>query len=319
MTSLKRADRTRTEDPSEIARIAARFYTELYTGNQTSTTDQYILLNYVDKTLSADDRGKLEEPISEKENKSPCPDGLTAEFYQAFDGEFAPTLQRLFNEALTTDNPMDFSKKATIILNYKRKGDAESLSNWRPISLLNVDIKLLTRILVCRIQRTIMSIIYLDQCGFALGCQAQENALVIHQTIEYAAKENCKGTFLFLDQEKAYDRVSWHWLERYLEKFNFGSRFRSFIQRLHNGYQASVSISGSLTVPFPITRGIRQGDPLSPYLYNITVEPILVAIRSKIWCIAIPRLPQSITTLTYADDLTVGVADQQDVTNLSAH
>ncbi|KAL1919872.1 uncharacterized protein VTP21DRAFT_1804 [Calcarisporiella thermophila] len=274
MTSLKRADGTRTEDPSEIARMAAHFYTKLYTRDQTSTTDQDTILNYVDKTLSADDRGELDEPISEEavrkaiqlapKNKSPDPDGLTAEFYQAFEEEFAPTLQRLFNEALMTDNPMDFSKKATIILIYKRKGDAESLSNWRPISLLNVDIILLTRLLARRIQRVITSIIHPDQCGFAPG-----------------------------------HRVSWHWIERCLDKFNFGPRFRSFIQPLHNGYQASVSISGSLTAPFPITRGVRQGDPLSPS-------------RD----IAVPRLPRSITTLAYADDLTVGVADQQDITNL---
>ncbi|KAL1916817.1 uncharacterized protein VTP21DRAFT_5521 [Calcarisporiella thermophila] len=127
--------------------MAAHFYTELYTGEPTSTTDQDIILNYVDKTLSAEKRGKLEEPISEEENKSPGPDGLTAEFYRAFEDDFALMLQQLFNEALMLDNPMDFLKKATIVLIYKRKGDAESLSNWRPISLLNVDIKLLTRIL----------------------------------------------------------------------------------------------------------------------------------------------------------------------------
>ncbi|KAL1916212.1 uncharacterized protein VTP21DRAFT_5829 [Calcarisporiella thermophila] len=105
-------------------------------------------------------------------------------------------------------------------------------------------------------------------------------------------------------------------MERCLEKFNFGSRFRSFIQHLHNGHQALVSISGSLTAPFPITRGVRQGDPLSPYHYNIAVEPLFAAIRSKIRGIAVPGLPRSITTLAYADDLTVGVADQQDITNL---
>ncbi|KAL1914127.1 uncharacterized protein VTP21DRAFT_11742, partial [Calcarisporiella thermophila] len=164
--------------------------------------------------------------------------------------------------------------------------------------------------------RVITSIIHPDQRGFAPGRQAQENALAIHQTIEYAAKENCKGTFLFHDQAKAYNRVSWHWMEQCLEKFNFGPRFRSFIQPLHNGYQASVSISRSLTAPFPITRGVRQGDPLSPYLYNITVEPLLATIRSKIRGITIPGLSRSITTLAYADDLTVGVADQQDISNL---
>ncbi|KAL1924945.1 uncharacterized protein VTP21DRAFT_4599 [Calcarisporiella thermophila] len=99
-----------------------------------------ILLNHVDKALSTEARGNLEEPISEEEvrrairlapkNKSPGPDGITAEFYRAFEDELAPTMQRHFNEALTTDNPINFSKKATIVLIYKRKGDAELLSNW---------------------------------------------------------------------------------------------------------------------------------------------------------------------------------------------
>ncbi|KAL1915023.1 uncharacterized protein VTP21DRAFT_7728 [Calcarisporiella thermophila] len=124
MTSLKRADGTRTEDPSEIARMATHFYTELYAGDPTSTTDQNTLLNHVDKTLSTEAREKLEEPISEEEvrrairlapkNKSPGPDGITAEFYRAFEDELAPTIQLLFNEALTMDSPINFSKKATI-------------------------------------------------------------------------------------------------------------------------------------------------------------------------------------------------------------
>ncbi|KAL1914479.1 uncharacterized protein VTP21DRAFT_8862 [Calcarisporiella thermophila] len=115
MTSLKRADGTRTEDPSEIARMATHFYTELYAGDPTSTTDQNTLLNHVDKTLSTEAREKLEEPISEEEvrrairlapkNKSPGPDGITAEFYRAFEDELAPTIQLLFNEAPHNGQP----------------------------------------------------------------------------------------------------------------------------------------------------------------------------------------------------------------------
>ncbi|KAL1914261.1 uncharacterized protein VTP21DRAFT_9075 [Calcarisporiella thermophila] len=87
-------------------------------------------------------------------------------------------------------------------------------------------------------------------------------------------------------------------------------------QWLSSGALNHSANQGRPTTPFPITRGLRQGNLLSPYLYNITAKPLLAAIKCKIRGISVPGLPRSITTLAYADDLTVGVADQQDITNL---
>ncbi len=94
--------------------------------------------------------------------------------------------------------------------------------------------------------------------------------------------------FLSLDQEKAFDRVDHHCLFKTLEAFGFGTHFISLVKLLYNDIYSMLRINGSLTRPFPLTKGIRQGCPLSGLLYSISNEPLLAMLRKQLCGFGVP-------------------------------
>ncbi|KAL1914348.1 uncharacterized protein VTP21DRAFT_8987 [Calcarisporiella thermophila] len=127
--------------------------------------------------------------------------------------------------------------------------------------------------------------------------------------------EETRGKLVHLDNEKAYDRIDREWLIQSLQAFGFSEKYTRLIKPIYMNNQASLILSNHLTTPFPVNQGIRQGDPLSPLLYNIAIEPLLIKLKSVISGIKIPNIP-SIVTTAFADDITVAVADQRDADTL---
>ena len=115
---------------------------------------------------------------------------------------------------------------------------------------------------------------------------------------------------VFLDQEKAYDRVNWSYLLRCLQTFGFGPRWLLAIQSLVQNLRASVLVNGFRSLTFSIQQGLPQGDPLSPLLYNIILEPLLAHLRQNLQGLQFPTL--SFSTSAFADDVVVGLAHATD-------
>ena len=197
-----------------------------------------------------------------KNNKSPGQDGICVEFY----------------EIGLDDRRLTHSQYLAIIKLLYKKGDRHNVKNSRPISLLNVDFKILSKTLAERIKCVLPEIIHTDQRGCIQGRFIGENIRLIEDIVQ---EKDDDSVVLLLDQEKAFDRVEWSWMFDVLRKFNFGERFITWIETLYKFSKSAIMTNGHLSKYFHISRDIRQGDAMSALLFIIQSEPLAETIRSS--------------------------------------
>ena len=126
-------------------------------------------------------------------------------------------------------------KQALITLIEKRGKDRSLLENWRPISLVNVDAKIMSKVIATRIKNVLTSIIYHNQTGFIKDRYIGETVRSIFDIIDYTVDENIPGLLIFIDFQKAFDSLEWNFLLRCLESFNFGSSLIRWV--INNGIE----------------------------------------------------------------------------------
>ena len=239
------------------------------------------------------------------DKKSPGEDGFTKEFYQTFFDLIGKDLL----------NSYDSFHKGSLSITQKRgsitlipKGDVNltNLKNWRPISLLNVDYKLLSKVLAKRMELILPKLIHTDQTGFISGRYIGQNIRLLSDIMEFSDSKKIQGNLLFVDFEKAFDTLEWSFILKTLEAFNFGDNFKKWVSVLYNNAQSSIMNGGFMTNYFEISRGVRQGCPLSPSLFILAVELLALKIRQNPNCRGI-QLPndQEVKTSQFADDTTI--------------
>ena len=248
-------------------------------------------------------------------NKSPGPDGLPAEFYifafPLIGKEFVKLLNRVWLEGTL---PLT-QRQCLITLICKDKNNADRLSNWRPISLLNCDYKILSKTLSSRLSKVLEEIIHPDQTCSIPGRTIQDNLHLIRNLIEYSNDKNTAAAILSLDQSKAFDRVSHEYLFNVLHSFGFGPQFISLVKLLYTDIYSSVLVNGYVGREFPVSCSVRQGCSLSPLLYVLSIEPLAHRIRldPMIKGISIPGSLDICKISQYADDTNLFVSDENSV------
>ncbi len=175
----------------------------------------------------------------------------------------------MYNDSLVNGSLPLTLTQASISLILKRDKNPDKCGSWRPISLLNLDVKLLAKVLACRLDPCLPEIISEDQTGFIRGRQLSSN---IRRLLKY---------YFFKRPEKAFDRVKWNYLFTILERFGFGPLFTSWIRLLYTAPVASVRTNFLCSQYFPLTRGTCQGCPLSPLLFALAIEPLSIALKSS--------------------------------------
>jgi hypothetical protein len=163
----------------------------------------------------------------------------------------------------------------------KPQKDLEMLKNWRPITLLNQDYKYLTKLLANRLEKKLGEIISTDQSGFVKGRYIGCNIQRIQNTIEMCKMENLNGTLVNIDFEKAFDTIEWHFIYKSLEILNFPQKFIEWIRSLYSNIETCIINNGNTSNYFNPERGVRQGCPISPYLFIITTEIMNRWIKEK--------------------------------------
>jgi hypothetical protein len=242
-------------DDMDILKECVNYYNVLYSSKVIckNDIDEYLAKTEVDCILSDEDKLASDKPIDQEElfsavnsmklNKSPGPDGLPIEFYKQFWDNICNILFRSFIESLSKGELSVSQTRAIIRLIYKKR-DKQLLKNWRPISLLNSDYKILTTALSKRLKTILPKLISNDQTAYIKGRYIGENIRLINDIIEYSVENGCSGSIIFLDFEKAFDSLEWNFMFAALEKFNFGATFINYIKCIYNRCLSCITNKG---------------------------------------------------------------------------
>uniref|UniRef100_A0A2D4JWW4 Reverse transcriptase domain-containing protein n=1 Tax=Micrurus paraensis TaxID=1970185 RepID=A0A2D4JWW4_9SAUR len=236
--------------------------------------------------LTEEERERLNEEINieeikeaickQKNNKIPGTDGLPAELYKNLGETLDPTLSELYNKILKGAELPRSWRKAYIILIPKEGADTTYINNYRLISLLNTDDKIFMNVMAERLKKMLSRHIHTDQNGFLPARQLKNNIRTVLDILEYyEVHPEKQSALVFLDAQKAFDKVNWEFMRQQVKEMNFGVKFGKMIESIYSRQEARVVINGETTKPFEIERGVRQGCPLSPLLFIITLEILL--------------------------------------------
>ena len=243
-----------------------------------------------------------------KNNKSPGNEGLTAEFYKHFWPVLGNLLVDSLNAAHITGKLSNSQRKAVIrLIEKKSNKDKRYIENWRPISLLNVDYKIGSKALATRLEKVLPDIINQNQCAYVKGRTIFDAIRSINDVMEYTKLNNIPGLMTSFDFKKAFDSLNWQYLVNTLEAFNFGESFIRWVKVFYSDISSCVMNNGFASQLFEIKRGVRQGDPLSPYLFIIALEILNISIRENKEIIGIKVGNEEIKLNVFADDLTTFV------------
>ena len=181
----------------------------------------------------------------------------------------------------------------------------EYLKNWRPISLLNVSYKILSSCIASRLKSVLHHLIHEDQKGFLSGRFIGENTRLTYDILQACKSNNIPGMILIIDFEKAFDSISWKFINKVLDFFNFGENLKKWINILNKNVNLCVIQNGIFSPFFYIGRGCRQGDPVSPYIFNLCVEILALLIRYNTNIKGIFIKQREYCLLQYADDTAI--------------
>ena len=157
----------------------------------------------------------------------------------------------------------------------------ESLKNWRPISLLCFDYKILTKVLSNRLNPTLQHAISIKQtCGIP-NRSIFSNLFTIREIVYHSNTENINSFIISIDQEKAFDKADREFLHQIMRKLGYSEIFIKLIKKLYQNKLSIISNNGFLSTPFSLSRGVRQECPLSLLLYIINGEVINLNIKNN--------------------------------------
>ncbi len=295
------------------------FYSNLYTScNNIDCNDMYELLNINNNDIpkvSNDEANSCEGEITLGEcatavksmanNKSPGSDGYPIEFYKMFWSQIGSILVKSINYSFRNGMLSDSQRRGIISLIPKEGKDEMLLKNWRPISLLNVDYKIAAKVIANRMRNVLSSVISNDQTGFLPNRYIGENVRLVLDVIEHADISDIPGTLFFIDFEKAYDKLEWSFINRCLDEFGFGNDIKKWTKLFYTNISSCVVNNGHVSNFFSLTRGVRQGCPLSCYIFILCAEIMSISIRKNKNIKGIKIDDTEIKITQFADDTTL--------------
>jgi len=298
-----------------ILDVAKTFYSDLFASRDVSDSSVNSFFSEItpESVLCEDLVQKCEGALTSEEchkainsmklNKSPGIDGLTVEFYKHFWPLFGDFLLSTFNEGYEKGCLTDSQRMSVLSLIYK-KGDREDISNYRPISLTNVDYRILSFVLSTRLQSVIGSIINHDQTAYIKTRYMGYNVRVIQDIVDHY-RESGKGGILFTaDFQKAFDSLEWKFILKTLDYFHFGPSFKRWIEIIYNSPVCKIKNNGYMSDLINISRGVRQGCPVSALLFVLCIEMLGVKVRqhNKLKGFDLGFSQKLVKIVQYADD-----------------
>ncbi|KAJ4944112.1 hypothetical protein JOQ06_012657 [Pogonophryne albipinna] len=314
------------QESADIRQCAVEFYKELY--RTEFQAEPEVAQSFYEglPNVPEEDHAELEVELSAQElqealqrmqsGKAPGIDGLPADFYKALWPVIGDDLLSVLRDSLSNGR-LPLSCRRAVLTLLPKKGDLQEIKNWRPVSLLCTDYKLLSKVLATRLRKVMEHVIHVDQTYCVPSRLITDNVTLIRDVLDLSGSLGCELGLISLDQEKAFDRVEHQYLWQTLEAFGFSSGLIAKIQVLYRDIESVLKINGSLCAPFKAQRGVRQGCSLSGMLYSLAIEPFLHRLRSKLQGFSFPGCRDVFKLSAYADDIMVFVKKQDDINVLT--
>ncbi|CAM2098551.1 unnamed protein product [Caretta caretta] len=320
VTCLLAEDGTPLTDPAEMCGRAQAFYASLFSPDPTDPSACRVLWVEL-PTVSASDQDQLELPLALAEfsealrhmptNKSPGMDGLTVEFYRVFWDVLGPDLVTIWAESLQS-GVLPLSCRRAVLALLRKKGDLRDLRNWRPVSLLSTDYKIVAKAISLQLGSVLADVIHPDQT-YTIPDRIFDNLFLVRDLLELGRRDGLSFVLLSLEQEKAFDKVDHGYLLSTLQAFGFGPQFVGFLRVLYASAECLVKLNWTLTEPVSFGRGVRQGCPLSSQLYALAIEPFLFLLRRRLTGLVLREPELWLVLLAYADDMLLVIQDPGDL------
>jgi len=239
--------------------------------------------------------------------KSPGPDRVNFGFIKDFWCELRDDITRFINE-FHRNGKLAKGINTTFIVLIPKVDNPQRLNEFRPISLVGSMYKILAKLLANRLRGVLGSVISESQTAFIKNRQILDGILVANEVVDEATKLK-KDLMLFkVDFEKAYDSVDWGYLDAVMERMSFPVLWRKWIRECVGTATASVLVNGSPTDEFTLHKGLRQGDPLSPFMFLIAAEGLHILMKAMVdnhlftgYSVGTPN-PVGVSHLQFADD-----------------
>ncbi|GKV16979.1 hypothetical protein SLEP1_g27539 [Rubroshorea leprosula] len=280
------------------------------------------------KQLTREDNDTLISPFSEDEikvavgecnsSKAPGPDGFNFRFVKSEWDVIKDDVVRFLQE-FQANGKLVRGLNASFIVLVPKVENPVRIEEYRPISLIGVIYKILAKLLANRLKKVLENVIGEQQMAFLKGRQLMDGVVIANEVIDEVKKKKKKAFLFKIDFEKAFDKVSWSFLDHMMQKMGFCEKWRLWIQECLRSSLVSSLVNGSPSRQFKVTRGLRQGDPLSPFLFLIIAEGLngLVseAIKNgKLEGVEVGNKNFRISHLQYADDtILFGKATEENV------
>lgn len=239
--------------------------------------------------------------------KAPGPDGINAAVLRSIWPEIKEDILNFFAD-FHRSGCVPKGYNASFIALIPKVPNPKSPSQFRPISLMNSVMKLLSKVLARRLKTVMNSLVSPTQSAFIQGRQITDNILLANEVISALQSKKAKGLVFKIDFEKAFDKIRWNFVFEVLQKMNFASRWIDWISSIFNSSTISILVNGSPTAEFSPSRGLRQGDPLSPLLFNLVGEVLAMLLNRAsdlqiINGVLLPNCEKPLTHLQFADDV----------------
>lgn len=320
------------QTPEEIRGAVVEYF-----GRQVATThwERPKLDGVAFDMLSEDDNRGLIAPFTLEEiekvvkdsdgNKSPGPDGFNFAFIKEFWHLIKHEVRIMFDQFYANEKLLRsfLSYFVTLI---PKVNNPFTLKEFRPISLLGCLYKLLAKVLAGRLSKVMNSIISTSQSAFVKGRNLVDRAMVINEVVDFARRANRECLILKVDFEKAYDTVEWSFLEFMLKRVCFCPKWVAWMKACVFGGNMSILVNGTPTATeeICIQRGLKQGDPLAPFLFPLVAEGFSGLMRNAVNSNSFKGFDFRnnglvVSHLQYADDtLCIGEASVENLWTLKA-
>lgn len=313
-------------NPDDISQIFIQYFSDLFCTDRTDEHNSYnpIICDSQEVDWQVPDEEEIWQIVkSMRRNASPGPDGLNAAFYRSAWSWIKEDLMALIQDFYRTGNiPSDLNKTNIVLIPKKNRPTLPK--DFRPISLCNVPYKIIAKSVANRIKGKLPDLICHSQHAFIPGRRIANNIILAQEIVHsFGLNSSSQHAFLIkIDLSKAFDRLEWDFIATAMQKKGFHHHFINLVLSCIKSSSFSVTINGQAYGSFNASRGIRQGCPLSPYLFVLALNELSDQLNEalqnqNIKGIKLSDSGPAIHSLLYADDLIItGTATVEEATQI---